>query len=499
MRRIFFTLIGLGLLFGCSQTSPVTAQSNNSKIDVQTEVFSTDPVPEPSGEGEDWPRFLGPLATGHAREKNLLLDWPEAGPRILWQKTIGAGYSAPSVRGNRLVVHYRREDKEVIECCRADNGDRLWTTSYPSDYVDPYGYNNGPRCSPLLTETLCYTYGAEGKLLCTELATGKLVWIRDTETDFELQKWFFGVGCTPILEGDLLIALVGGKPNSGVVAFNAKTGKTEWEAVGKQTWDNASTGWSSEPTYEWTGDEMLVSYSSPIVVTINDKRHLLCLVRQGLVSLDPKTGQENFHYWFRSRINDSVNAARPVVVGDEILLTAAYRVGSAMLKVAADGKSVTEVWRDDENLMAHWSTPIYHEGYVYGFSGRHENEGELRCLDWKTGKIQWQTSGLLVDPQNLAQDSATGRFIDRETNKPIPWPVFGRGSKIQFENYFLILGERGTLALAKVNHEKYEELARTDYKDINFPAWAAPVLSRKRIYLRDENSLLCLDFAPAEK
>jgi len=495
MRR--FTIVFIGLCsFFIIEPSVLRSQDTQTRIDVKTEVFSAEPVPEPTRAGEDWPKFLGPLGTGHAREKNLLVKWPESGPPVLWQKTIGTGYSAPSIRGNRLVVHYRHQDREVIECCRADTGERLWTTSYPSNYVDPYGYNNGPRCSPLLTETLCYTYGAEGKLVCTELKTGKLVWIRDIQAEFKLPDWFFGVGCTPILEGDLLIALVGGQPNSGVVAFNAKTGKTVWEAVGKQTWDNASTGWSSDPTYEWTGEEMVISYSSPIAATINGKRHVLCLVRQGLVSVDPQTGKENFHYWFRSRTHESVNAARPVVVGDEILLTAAYRVGSALLKVAADGKSVKEVWRDDDNLLAHWSTPIYDGGYVYGFSGRHENEGELRCLDWKTGKIQWQTNGLLIDPNTLAQDPVTGRLIDRETKKPVPWPLFGRGSKIQFEDYFLILGERGTLALARVNHGKYEELFRTDYKDINPPAWAAPVLSRKRVYLRDENTLLCLDFAP---
>src|SRR5690606_32306526 len=108
--------------------------------------------------------------------------------------------------------------------------------------------------------------------------------------------------------------LVGGQPNSGVVAFDADTGETLWESVGRQTWDGADTGVASDPKYEWTGEEMVVSYSSPIAATIHGKRHVLCLMRQGLVSVDPETGAENFHYWFMSRAYESVNAARPVVV-----------------------------------------------------------------------------------------------------------------------------------------------------------------------------------------
>jgi len=472
----------------------VSAQSLTEQI--ETDILSSAPVPPPAQQGEDWPRFLGPQETGHSSETGLLVKWPKQGPSILWKKDVGTGYSAPSVRGNRLVIHHRPGRHEIIECCRADTGESLWKTSYPTKYTDPYGYNNGPRCSPILTDNHCYTYGAEGKLVCTELETGKLVWARDVQKDFKIPDSFFGVGCTPILEGDLLITFVGGQPNSGVVAFNALTGKTVWEAVGKETWDQTKTSWKSTPTYDWTGEEMVISYSSPLAVTIHGKRHLLCLVRQGLVSLDPTTGKENFHYWFRSRTHDSVNAARPVVVGDEILLTAAYRVGSALLKVNKDGKSFTEVWQDPENLLAHWSTPIYHNGFVYGFSGRHENQGELRCLEWKTGKVVWKTNGLIIDPGTIKQDPTSGKLLDKTTNEPIPWPLFGRGSKILVDDHFLILGERGTLALAKVNPQKYEEIARTSFDKIGFPAWAAPVLSRKRVYLRDEDQLICLDFAP---
>ena len=171
---------------------------------------------------------------------------------MLWEKKIGTGYGAPSVLGNRLVLHHRIGDEEIVECFDATDGHSLWHFGYPSQFVDPYGYNNGPRCTPLLTSNLCYTFGAEGKLTCLELQTGKLVWQRDTALDFNVPNAFFGVGSTPILESGLLLVMVGGQPNSGMVAFDPKTGKTVWESVGKKNWEGVPmTGWPGERTVQW--------------------------------------------------------------------------------------------------------------------------------------------------------------------------------------------------------------------------------------------------------
>jgi len=446
--------------------------------------------------GEDWPRFLGPQEDGVSRETQLLETWPSGGPPLIWEKTVGTGYSAPSVRGNQLVLHHRIKNEDVIECMRADNGSTLWTFRYPSDFTDPFGYNNGPRCTPLVTEQYCYTFGANGTLCCVEMATGKQVWIRQTLKDFQVPDGFFGVGCTPILEGNLLITLVGGQPDSGVVAFDARTGKTVWQSVGKSTWNGVETDEPGGERYKWTGEEMVVSYSSPLAVTIHGRRHVLCLVRQGLVSLDPQTGAENFKYWFRSRSQESVNAARPVVVGDKIFISAAYRAGSALLQVARDGKSCAELWRNTRNMLTHWSTAIHVNGYLYGFSGRHEREGQLRCLELKTGKVVWASDGTEPVVGRVVFDQTTGGFQDRQTGKPVPFPFYGRGSKIQTGNSFIVLGERGTLAKVTISAQGLKEQARASYKQIHYPAWTAPVLSRKRLYLRCEDALICLDLAP---
>ena len=464
----------------------------------QADALLDDDKPVESREGKDWPRFLGPSKFGISTETGLLKKWPEKGPPLIWERKVGSGYSAPSILGNRLVLHHRLGDHEIVECMRADTGKKIWDLKYESTFTDPFGYSNGPRCSPLLTPERCYTFGAEGKLLCIEIKTGKQVWMRDCYEDFNLKNketgkpnWFFGVGCTPILEGNLLIALVGGQPNSGAVAFDAKTGKTVWKNIGKSTWDGVKT--EEGEKYKWTGAEQVVSYSSPVAVTIHGKRHVLCFTRHGLVSLNPKDGSVRFKYWFRSRSYESVNAARPLVIGDRIFLSSAYRLGSVLLQVGKDGKSFKVLWRNRRNLLTHWSTAIHNNGFIYGFSGRHEREGAFRSLDIKTGKVLWTTSGFEGSIDSLSQDPTTGEIVDKKTKKPIPWPFYGRASKIVADGNFIVLGERGTLALVKVNPKKFEEISRCQFKQISWPAWTAPVLSRKRLYLRDENSLICLD------
>ena len=441
--------------------------------------------------GTDWPWFLGPTHDGISTEKNLLDKWPEGGPRLIWDRDVGTGYSAPSVLGHRLVLHHRIQDQEIVECMHAITGKTEWKYAYESSFRDPYGYNNGPRCSPILSEDNCLTLGANGMLCNLSLKSGTLIWQRDLKQEFNIPDGFFGIGATPILEQSKLIVPVGGQPNSGVVAFDVITGNKLWENVGRDTWDGAETGWASDPNYAWEGDEMVVSYSSPLAATIHGKRHILCLMRHGLVSLDPDTGQENFHHWFRSRTHESVNAARPVVIDDTILLSAAYRVGSTQLKVKPNGKEYTVTWSNPRSLLTHWSTAIYLDGYYFGFSGRHENEGALRCIDAATGDIHWETIGF--DRVDDLRRSESGDILDSTTGESIPWPLYGRGSKIMADGKFIVLAERGTLSLVEATTKGWHEISRCAAPRMHYPSWTAPVLSRGRLYLRCEDALVCLD------
>jgi outer membrane protein assembly factor BamB len=428
--------------------------------------------------GEDWPRFLGPRADGISSETGLLEKWPTKGPPLLWEKTVGTGYSAPSIRDGKLVLHHRLKNEEIVECFEAGTGQPLWRYGYPSEFIDPYGYNNGPRCSPLLSEDRCYTFGAEGRLVCLDLSSGKLIWQRSTDKEWEIPAAFFGVGSTPILEGGLLIVMVGGQPNSGMVAFDAKTGKTVWESVGEKSWQGIPmTAWPGEPPVRWQRAEKQASYATPVAATIHGRRHILCLMRQGLVSLDPTNGAVNFSFWFRSQLRDSVNAMNPVVVDDMILISGAYyKVGSVVLKVKPDGRGVDEVWRSTV-LEIHWNTPIYHDGYLYSFSGRDEPDARFRCVEFKTGKLMWD------------RDES---WPKQSTRTP---EVYGRGSAIMADGKLIVLGEGGVLGMFKANPNAAEEISRFQVPQLHHPCWAAPILSNKRLYLRSEDRLLCYNLA----
>ncbi len=462
-----------------STATPAATPAPAAKSPAMSRAIPAYAAGEPPRVGEDWPQFLGPRDDGISGETGLLAKWPAKGPPKVWEKEVGTGYSAPSVRGNRLVLHHRLRDQEIVDCFAADTGKPVWTYSYETNFSDPYGYNNGPRCSPLLTADRCYTLGAEGKLLCLNLETGKQVWLRDTAADWKIPDAFFGVGSTPILFGKLLIVMVGGVPDAGVVAFDAETGKTVWQNVEKKLW--------TAPEDNFQMDDKLASYSSPIAATIHGKDHVFCLMRDGLVSLNPADGSIRFSYFFRSRSFESVNAARPVIIGDEVLLSAAYQTGAALLKIKPDGKGFIELWHT-KNLQTHWSTTIHHNGYLYGFSGRHENEGKLRCINLRTGDIFWETDGLPAEPPAGADN-----LEDHATQ------FYGRGSAIMADGKFIVLGERGLLALVEVNSKEYKELSRFKLPRMKYPSWAAPILSRQRLYLRCEDYLVCLDLAAEKK
>lgn len=447
-------------------------------------------------QAEDWPRFLGPRGDATSTETQLLDGWSTNGPPVLWEKSVGTGYSAPSVSGALLVLHHRLGNEEIVEAMEAASGKSRWRHAYPSRFVDPFGYNNGPRCTPLLTRNRCYTFGAEGKLLCLDLADGRVVWQRDTAKDWNVPEAFFGVGSTPLLEGDQLFVMVGGQSNSGMAALDAATGKTRWESVGRATWDGVTPiGWRNTKPYQWTGSEMLASYASPVAATIGGQRHLLCLMRQGFVSLNPTNGSVNFKRWFQSPVNESVNAMTPVVSDDLILLsTAYYRIGSVALRVNAGGRSFTEVWRDPQDpnardpvtgnypspvLEIHFSNPVLHQGQLYAFSGRNEPDATFRCVDLKTGQLKWTRSEAW-----------------RAHSSPQP-SVYGRGSLLLADGKLIVLGEGGRLGLFRPNPERCEELAAWQVPSLRYPCWAGPVLANHRLYLRSEDRLVCLDFRRA--
>lgn len=422
--------------------------------------------------GVDWPCFLGPTGDSKSPETGIATDWGECGPPIVWQRKLGTGYGIGSVAGGRFFQFDRQWDQARLVCLNSQTGKLRWEFRYPTDYVDLLGYNDGPRCSPVVDDDLVYIFGAGGKLHCLRAEDGHLVWKVDTADRFGVVQNFFGVGSTPVVEGDLLIVMVGGSPaesqslgrfsldravgnGSGIVAFHKRTGKVEY-----------------------TVTDELASYATPRLATIDGRRWCFVFARGGLVGFEPRSGQVDFFFPWRSRIRDSVNAATPVVVGSEVLISETYGPGSALLRVEPGGHEV--VWSDPPGrykaMQTHWNTPIYHEGHLYGSSGRYTNNAELRCIEWSTGKVAWSEPGLTL------------------------------ASLLYVDGFFVCLGEDGVLRLVEATSEAYVEVARAVVRErpdgmplLKPPAWSAPILSHGLLYVRGDDRLVCLRLIPTSE
>jgi outer membrane protein assembly factor BamB len=416
--------------------------------------------------GFDWPVFLGPSADSVSQETGIAALRPADPLKPLWQARLGLGYAPPVISRGRLFHFDAWPDRDVrtnlarLTCRESETGKELWHFDYATDYNDVFGYENVPRCCPLVDGERVYIHGAEGMIHCLAALDGKLLWKVNTHAEYGVIPNFFGVGSSPVIEGDLLIVPVGGSPKdsdpqdfihlkgngTALVAFDKRTGQEKYRV----------------------GDE-LSGYSTPVFTTQGGKRLGLYLGRGGLLGFDPKAGKQEFHYPWRARTLECVNASNPVVAGDLVLISECYGPGSAVLKLKPGG--VEEVWTDADkgrsaSLRCHWNTPIHHEGFVYGCSGRHTNEAELRCVELATGKVAWRQKGLT------------------------------RSSLLMVDGHFLCMCEDGLLLLLKVNPKRFEVIGRWDLAEaglLDYPCWAAPVLSHGLLYLRGKEKLVCIE------
>ncbi len=336
----------------------------------------------------DWPQFLGPTRNGIASGPK-----PGAKADLLWKHDVGHGFAGPVISEGKLILFERVKDREVLSAVQLNTGARVWTSDYGTKYQDDFGFDDGPRSAPTVANGKIYTFGAEGMLTCVNAATGKMIWNVDTRAKYGFRKGWFGAAGAPLVEGGLVMLNVGGNNGAGIVAFDRETGKQVWTS---------------------TEDE--ASYSSGIVATIGGDRHAFFLTRAGLVDLEPLTGKVRFQFPWRSRNDASVNAATPVVVGDQVFISSSYRTGAALLKVS--GAKYEKVWSNDESMSNHYSTSVLKDGYLYGFHGRQENGQALRCVELKTGKVKWTDDD------------------------------FGAGTLLLIEDQLLVLRENGELVWA---------------------------------------------------
>lgn len=384
---------------------------------------------------EDWPQFLGPERNGVYRGPALAETWGAGGPRVVWRKTIGAGFSAPVVVQGRLILFHRVSNSEVVESLDARTGESQWRYAYPTSYRDDFGFDEGPRAVPVVVDGVIYTFGAEGQLHAIGLADGKRIWSEDTRARYAVPKGFFGTAGSPLVEGGRLLANIGGR-NAGIVAFDAKSGKVLWTAT-------------NDPA----------GYSSGVGATIAGRRSAIFLTRNGLVGLDPAAGTVQFQRPWRARQAASVNVATPLVIGDLIFISAEYGPGAGVLRV--DGSKLVDLWASDDVLSNHYATSVYSGGHLYGFHGRQEFGQSLRAVEFETGQVRWSE--------------------DR----------FGAGTVTLAGNRLLIVRENGEMVIAAVSPNAFRPLARAQVLPPTIRAY--PAIADGFVYVRNENTLVCLD------
>jgi outer membrane protein assembly factor BamB len=385
-------------------------------------------------QGEDWPQFLGPSRNGVYSGAEFGASWPKSGPPVVWKMDVGQGFSAPVVARGRIVLFHRMENRAIVESLDARTGRRVWLSEYPTNYRDDFGFDEGPRATPAIAGERIYTFGAEGVLQALDFSTGKRIWSVDTKQKFGADKGFFGAVCSPLVEGDRLLMNVGGPNGAGVAAFDAATGKVLWTA---------------------TNDE--AGYSAPVAVTIGGVRHALFFTRNALVDIDPATGKVRFTFPWRSRSHASVNAAAPVVAGNLVFLSASYGTGATVVQI--DGSSVKQLWASDDALSNHYSTSVYRDGYLYGYHGRQEFGQSLRCIELKTGKVQWNVDG------------------------------FGAGTVTLAGDRLVLVRENGELVVAPASSKEFKPLARAQLLPATVRAY--PALADGKLYVRNEHTLAC--------
>jgi outer membrane protein assembly factor BamB len=381
----------------------------------------------------DWPQFLGPGRNGIAHESEPGL--PDRLPPNLeaaWKVSVGPGFAGPVVSGGRLVLFHREGGEMVTQALDAKTGREIWRTSYVTDYVDSFGFDNGPRATPVVHENRVFTFGPEGRVTAVDFESGKERWSFDTASSLGSAQGFFGRAPSPLVAAGKLIVAAGGVKDgspAGLVALETASGKPAWAAVDDEA-----------------------GYASPVLAG----GRILAWMRNKLWLIAPDTGEVLASVPLRSRMDASVNAATPVHCGDDAwLVSAGYGVGANLY--AVESAELERLWQKQDVMDCHYSTPVYHDGHVYGFDGRQETGQTLRCIEVATGAVKWDS------------------------------PTVPGGTLLLVGDKLLVVTEQGELWLVQASPDKFDQLSAVQILRAGHRSHAA--YSDGVLYARDAEQL----------
>jgi outer membrane protein assembly factor BamB len=379
--------------------------------------------------GADWPRWRGPELNGISPETGWSATWPQEGPKTLWKVNVGTGFSSVSASQGRVYTMGNKDDQDTVYALEAQSGKELWKHTYACKLGDKY-YEGGPGGTPTVDGSRLFTLSKLGQLFCLESASGKAVWSKNLaeELGAKLPTWFFA--SSVLVQGDTLLVNVG----KAGTALNKADGKVLW-----------TTG--KEPA----------GYATPVPFSIGGVSGLAVLGEKDLFAVDAKTGAMLWSYPWKTQYD--VNAADPIVAGDQIFISSGYKHGAALLRVTGGKPSL--VWETKE-MRNRYSTCVLIEGHLYGF----DEGGDLKCLELKSGAVKWSEKGLSKKEEEGAVTAAGGKLI--------------------------ALGSKGELAVVEPTPAGFKAISRAQV--IGGKCWTAPVLSDGRIYCRNAaGDLVCLD------
>ena len=389
---------------------------------------------------KDWPQFRGSMRDNVSKETGLLKTWPKGGPALAWTGTgIGDGHSSVAVANGRIFTSGRVGDAVYAFALNEADGKPLWKGKVGElgDSNEQQG-GKGPRSTPTVDGDLVYAEGPAGDLVCFNAADGKEVW-RTNLTNFGGRAPHWGYSDSPLVEGDVLICVPGGK--TAAVGLDKRTGKEVWRSKGL-----------SGPAH----------YVSSVAADIDGVRQVVVSTDKTLAGLAPKDGTV---LWQTPRKGQTAVIPTPIVSGDLVYVTTGYGEGENLFKITKDGEkfSATQVY-SSKNMVNHHGGVILLDGYVYGYS---DGKGWV-CQDLKTGAIKWKEKDAL-----------------------------GKGSIAYADGRFYLRAEKtggGTIALIEASPAGYKEVGRfTQPKVSDKQLWPHPVIANGKLYIRDMDNLFCYD------
>jgi outer membrane protein assembly factor BamB len=385
-----------------------------------------------------WEQWGGPTRNWVVKTKGLAAAWPEKGPRQLWKRELGEGYSAIVSDGAALYTMYSRGTQEVVAALAADTGKTLWEHAYEADAAGmSFEFGRGPHSTPLLDGGRLFAVGSTGRMHALDAKTGKVAWSHDLWKEYNGTKMDRGYSCSPVAYKGTVIVFVGGRGQS-VMAFDQKDGKVVWKR-----------------------QDLEVSPSSPIIINVGGQDQLVAFMGGQVAGLDPSNGDL---LWEHAHPNDfGGNISTPVWGEDGLLfVSSAYSGGSRVLRLTRgkDGKTTPEELWFHRRLRVHHGNAVRTGDYVFGSSGDF-GPSFVAAVDVKTGKILWQDRG------------------------------FSKANFVVADGKLIVLDEDGNLALATADpaglkvHSKVALLEKT--------AWTVPTLVGTKLYIRDRRSIMAVD------